>query len=163
MKVLTEEFNACLTQPNGETLSLADALDPSVIAAKFEKLGSTAPSAISSGKKREAIDAYVEIVRSKEEIVLLEKEVENMIRYYENRDSAINQTLCKCNPSQNQCDRGKKALLYGILQHNKSLLNKAREVYTHMLKVREEQDPLSSSLTGEESSDTDNEDDEEYD
>ena len=44
-----------------------------------------------------------------------------------------------------------------------SLLNKAREVYTHMLKVREEQDPLSSSLTGEESSDTDNEDDEEYD
>ena len=39
----------------------------------------------------------------------------------------------------------------------------AREVYTHMLKVREEQDPLSSSLTGEESSDTDNEDDEEYD
>lgn len=73
VKVLTEEFNACLTQPNGDALSLADALDPSVIAAKFEKLGSTAPSAISGGKKREAIDTYLEIVRIKRKLCYLRK------------------------------------------------------------------------------------------
>ena len=50
-----------------------------------------------------------------------------MIHYYENRDSVIMQSLS--NPSQNQCDRGQKALLYGVLQQNSSLLLKNCEVY----------------------------------
>lgn len=154
VKTLTEELNECSSQPH-EELSLADALDPSAIALQLQQLGSATPTGISSGKKRDAIDAYLQIVRSKEEIMLFEKEIKNMIHYYENRDSVIMQSLS--NPSQNQCDRGQKALLYGFLQQNSSLFLKIREVYAI---VNKEQSP---SLAAEESDElTDNEDDIEY-
>ena len=65
IKPLLKEYNSCCTQPHHE-LNIADALDPSVLAEQLEQSGSIIPASISSGKKREAIDAYLLIIRSKE-------------------------------------------------------------------------------------------------
>jgi hypothetical protein len=92
VKILLREYNSSSSQPYDE-LTISDALEPSVIAARLEKLGSTTPAGVSSGKKREAMDAYLLIMRSSEEIALLEKEMENIVDYYENRDTTIVQNL----------------------------------------------------------------------
>ena len=89
VKILLREYNSSSSQPYDE-LTISDALEPSVIAAR---LGSTTPAGVSSGKKREAMGAYLLIMRSSEEIALLEKEMKNIVDYYENRDTTIVQNL----------------------------------------------------------------------
>lgn len=134
MKILLREYNSSSSQPYDE-LTISDALEPSVIAARLEKLGSTTPAGVSSGKKQEAMDAYLLIMRSSEEIALLEKEMENIVDYYENRDTTIVQNLIP--PCLNQFDRGRKALLCGLLKQNNKLLMRSCQVHAQMLRPLE--------------------------
>ena len=102
-----------------------------MIAVQLERLGATTPVAVSSGKKREAIDAYLLITRSSEEIALLEKEMQNVVHFYENRETMIVQNLTL--PSFNQFERGRRALLCKCLKRNNALLIRSRQVHSQMV------------------------------
>lgn len=128
--LLKEYYSTCSVQPCDE-LTISDALDPSVIAVQLERLGATTPVAVSSGKKREAIDAYLLITRSSEEIALLEKEMQNVVHFYENRETMIVQNLTL--PSFNQFERGRRALLCKCLKRNNALLIRSRQVHSQMV------------------------------
>ena len=89
------------------------------------------PVSMSSGKKREAMDAYLLISRSNEELALLEKEISNVVHYYEDRENIITDKLAL--PPLNQFERGKKALLHILLQQNTDLLMQICQVQYHIL------------------------------
>ena len=155
--MLLKEYNTCSTQVHHE-LTISNALDPSIIAELFEKLGSTTPTGVSSGKKREAMDAYLLITRSREEISLLEKEIQNVVHYYENRDTIIVQNLTL--PSLDQFDKGRKALLCRLLKQNTELLIHSRHVLAQMVPLEEGSVPsISSSEDESDLSDNDDNDD----
>ena len=92
IKTLLQEHNACSNESCDE-MTLSDAMDPSVIATKLEQVGLATPTGISSGKKREVIDAYLLVCRSSEEISMLEKEMHSIIHYYEERENVITYQL----------------------------------------------------------------------
>ena len=49
IKILLQEYNACSNEYCNE-ITLSEAMDPSVIATKLEKVGLATPTAVSSGK-----------------------------------------------------------------------------------------------------------------
>ena len=132
IKTLLQEHNACSNESCDE-MTLSDAM---VIATKLKQVGLATPTGISSGKKREVIDAYLLMCRSSEEISMLEKEMHSIFHYYEKRENVITYQLGL--PCLNQFERGKKALLHILLKQNNELLMQTRQVCdlsNHQLQV----------------------------
>ena len=71
---------------------LAEALDPSAIEQRLQALGIWC-QAVASGEKREAMDAYLTVNRSIEEICLLKEEAENMVIYYRERKGSLEKAV----------------------------------------------------------------------
>ena len=82
MKSLLQEYNALITDSTA-ALTIAEVLDPSVVASKLEAFGVFHTSV--TGKKRDIIDAYLLLHRSEEEIMMLKQECCNVVTFYEDQ------------------------------------------------------------------------------
>ena len=77
MKSLLQDYNSLTESANA--LTVAEVLDPSVIAKKLEAFGVCHTT--TTGKKREIIDVYLMLCRSNEEIAMLKEECRNVVTF----------------------------------------------------------------------------------
>ena len=127
VKELVQEYNHW----SSKELTLAEALNPMEVVQQLEQIGMAKPGSLSTGRKRELIDAYLLLSRSKEELAMLEEDVHNIINYYKKREADIMKELHEAEASDMQT-RGKKTLLYNLLQENSTLLKNNEQVLTKM-------------------------------
>lgn len=126
IKLFLEEFNAC----QGD-MSLSEAQDPMLIQARLKSAGHVC---VEGGEKHEILQAYLAYCRSKEELVLLEREARNVVSYYEHKKEVIFQEM------ENQSSRGTIALLHLLLAEVNNLLEQARVTLQAMTDAVEDTD-----------------------
>ena len=78
LRTLLEEYNICLLVVSSSSIqiTLDEALDPEVLSSKLHA------DTTSSKPHQDILEAYLQMKRSNEEIVLLESEMENTIHFY---------------------------------------------------------------------------------
>ena len=90
VKRLLTEYNACcqsFSEPETEQINFPQALDSSKVGETLQNYGVSCT--IASGRRREIIDAYLALTRSKEDISMLIQEAENIVTYYQKRRKVI--------------------------------------------------------------------------
>ena len=85
---LLDEYCVCQAGDTSHVLSLQDALDPHLVGSRLQQMGIFC-STIASGQKREVIDCYLSLCRSKEEIVMLKQEAEYLVLYYKKMQQTL--------------------------------------------------------------------------
>ena len=118
IKSLHEELKVCL--PSTDDCSLSEALDPPLVEMRLHKLGGW--GAIASGKKRRAIDAYLTLCRSNEEIEMLEQDARNCVKFYECQKEVITSELQRYSVCMDPFSRGATALLINLMYKTSQLL-----------------------------------------
>ena len=112
-KSLLEEYDACQCDPTTKVV-LSEALDPSALGARLASLGIwTATTA--SGKRHDAIQAYLALSRSKEEILMLNDEANNVFHFYDSKKKVIERELQDRFLKFDPLSRGENALLHQLL------------------------------------------------
>ena len=128
LRMLLEEYNICQLIVNGTStqITLDEALDPTILSSK---LGVHTDTTLSK-PHQDIIEAYLQMKRSNEEIVLLEKEMANTIQFYaEQRKSLltlIDQMKQAQTPESNSFSRGAIALLHALFQRSDKLYQECR-------------------------------------
>lgn len=124
---LLDEYSVCKAADDStNVLTLQEALDPCIVGERLEEMGLFCET-VASGKKREMIDSYLLLCRSKEEIVLLQKEAKNMAAYYSGVKQTVEDEITK-QASSDLFGRGAVALLHKLLQRITLLLAQANEL-----------------------------------
>jgi hypothetical protein len=150
MKGLLEEYDACqaIASGNSGNLTLPDVLDPSALAKMLNpKLTAYKPD------RQEIINAYIMLTRSKEEMEMLQREMGNVLHYYEDRVVVIQSVMDEC--SQLKSARGAHALLHNMLINTNVQLQKCKQLFTPLL--FQHQAPI--SMCSDDSSDSSNDSD----
>ena len=80
---------------------------------------------LAAGEKREIIDTYLVLCRSKEEILLLKEDADNIIAYYESRKKVLQEEIKRQSCQESLCNRGATALLYSALSETSRLLHES--------------------------------------
>ena len=99
---------------SSEDITLAEALDPSIIAKKLKNLCCV----VASGKERQIIDSYLLLCRSCEEVTMIQEESRCVVNYYDKRKQTILKILEDLELSGAQSltySRGAKAMLHQLL------------------------------------------------
>ena len=120
---LVKEYNACglASDPHTQSLSMSDVFNPSVLEDHLKQLGTWC--SVASGEKREIIDSYLMLCRSKEEISMLKEDADNCVSYYKNKKCVILEEISKRSLGTSLFDRGAVALLHTLLAENSLILN----------------------------------------
>ena len=147
------EYNSCkqASDPFAKSLSTQNVFDPSFLEDQLSQSGSWC--SVASGEKREIIDAYLMLCRSKEEISMLKEEAENCVAYYRNRKSIILEEINQRSLQTSLFDRGGVALLHTLLAENSILLEES----VHSAEVMRNSCSVSISSCSETSSSEDEE------
>ena len=130
---MLEEYQACQSGPNpsltSDPITLSEALDPSLVESRLCEVGSFCAS-VAYGKKREIIDSYLSLCRSKEEIYMLKQEAQNVVSYYRQRKEILLKELESRSSDSNLFNRGSAVLL-----HSKTdvLFEKSNQILQVML------------------------------
>ena len=157
LKALLQEYNAYNVATTGDcsTLSIADVVDSSKLAQIVN------PNSSYSIDKQELIEAYLLLIRSGEEIHMLECDMKNVISHYENRVNML--TVAMASPSEvtRKCESGARALFQNLLQEANQQLHKCRQLFSSCL--HQDQSPQlndsDSDLSSEAYTDSDSESD----
>ena len=127
---------------------LAEALDATAVGERLEHVGITSSHRLSCGRKREVIDAYLLLLRSKEELVMLEEDAKNCVQYYKERQNIITMELKKVITSV-PFEVGRKAMLHHKLKYNDRLLSEIE----HTVSVMQNKQPIPSTDSSDDSDD----------
>ena len=128
LRTLLEEYNICQLIVNGTStqITLDDALDPTALSSK---LGVHADTPLSK-PHQDIIEAYLQMKRSNEEIVLLEKEMANTIQFYAEQQKSLLTLIDQMKQAQtqesNSFSRGAIALLHGLFRRRDKLYQECR-------------------------------------
>ena len=138
-KVVNElvlKYNNCSNDPT-DNISLSDALSASAVGDRLEQVGITSSNRLSCGRKRELIDAYLLLIRSKEELIMLEEDAKNCVEYYKEREEAIMQEMntVSYEMARDPYSRGKRAMLNNLLKDNHRLLSRSQHTLTVNLMI----------------------------
>lgn len=119
----------CGDDTTSEYLSLDEVLTPAALETRLQDMGVWCLKTVP--EKREAMDSYLMLCRSKEEMLMLSEDIQNVINFHEKKASVIIQKIDKldCNTPYN---RGVKSLLHKLLLKASSLLKEAKQVYSVM-------------------------------
>ena len=98
---------------------MSDIFNPSVLEDQLKQLGTWC--SVASGEKREIIDSYLILCRSKEEISMLKENADNCVAYYKNRKDVILEEISKRSLKTSLF----VALLHTLLAENSLLLNES--------------------------------------
>ena len=108
-------------------LTMEDALNPDVIGSRLQTLGTI--TEIATGEKRELIDSYLVLCRSREEIKLLREEAQNVVSYYKTKKVAVQEEITNLSADlSSTVDKGAVALHYRLLNKVNTLLVQGMEV-----------------------------------
>ena len=106
IRELLTEYNQA-DEDNFSPLLLEEALDPDSIGSR---LGSC--TEIATGERRELVDNYLLLCRSREEIKLLKEECQNLINYYQDMRMALKEEITR--RSTSNFDRGAVSLCHKL-------------------------------------------------
>ena len=129
LTTLLEEYNVCqLLVSSSSTqihVTLDEALDPDVLSCKLHtECGAT------SSKPQDVIEAYLQMTRSNEEIVLLENEMLNTIQFYAEQRKSLLLVIDQMKEAQlsesNAFRRGAVALLHSLFRRTDKLYQQCR-------------------------------------
>ena len=157
-----DELNASLSQVDGSSLllSLADVLDP---VSEFWTSHNQAPNDIPTSIKRDIIEAKLLLKRCKEELLLLQTEMQNVIKYYSKKGKSINTVLHELSTTDmTQFHRGCVALLKKLQLEVELSRSRAVSTFAPVISLPHEcQNNMDhTSDSSESESDYDNSDDE---
>ena len=107
-----------------DRIDLPEALDPSNIGERLQKFGVWC-TVLASGRRREIIDAYLALCRSKEDIRMLTEEAENVVAYYEEKRKIIMKEMEHISVNTDLFSRGAVAMLHLLLAKNTKLLEQS--------------------------------------
>ena len=127
LRVLLEEYICQLIDNSFSTqITLDEALDPTVLSSK---LGVHADTAVSK-PHQDIIEAYLQMKRSNEEILLLEKEMANTIQFYAEQQKSLLTLIDQMKQAQisesNPFSRGAIALLHALFRRRDKLFQECR-------------------------------------
>lgn len=134
-KHLLNELNASLSQADVSFvhIPLADVLSP---VSDFWQCHSTPSHEIPSTVKRDIIEAFLLQKRCKEELSLLQSEMQNVIDYYNQKEAIINNVLHEiANSEENQYTRGCICLLKKLKLEVELFRSKAASAYSSVIPV----------------------------
>ncbi len=106
-------------------ITLSEALDPSSVGAKLKSLTGWANSVI-GGDQQEAVQAYLILCRSKEEISMLQEDALNVVNYYERVKKVVCSKLASLSAVSDLYSRGSISLLHLLLANISNLLEQGR-------------------------------------
>ena len=103
-------------------LSLQMVMDPSFLAHSSKKC-------LKDEDHQEAIEAYLMVRRSEEDVIMLENEAQNVVHFYEDKKKAILTAMEQASDGENLAlSLGAKCLLHELLLEVDDLLVKAQNV-----------------------------------
>lgn len=149
LKSLLQKFNACDCVEgvlSTNTISITEVLEPSNIEERLRAFG-CCYNHVATGRKRQIMDAYLGLCRSREELSMLRKESENMVSYYQEREKSILLAM-----ADSEISRGARAMLHHLLDDNKRKLQHAGEAKKYL----HEENSIESIDVYTDSSDEDN-------
>ena len=89
VKALLDEYHAChVVDPSLCELSLSQALDPIFVRTLLTSLSDVATAV--TAEKLEAIQAYLMVSRSHEEVAMLKEDAKNVVSYYNRKNMPFN-------------------------------------------------------------------------
>ena len=152
-KSLLQEYNACESfgEASVDRIDLPEALDPSNIGERLRKFGVWCTVFVASGRRREIMDAYLALCRSKEDIRMLKEEAENVVAYYEEKRKIITKEMEYLSVNTDPFSRGAVAMLHLLLAKNAKLLEQSYQT----LSVMKNETDVPQSKTPEDDSDDD--------
>ena len=129
IKLLLQEHQACALSvasqaSHCDAISLTEALNPSLIALRLKQFHGT--GTMLSADKQEAIQSYLLMCRSNEELNLLKDDAKNIVQYYEAKMKIMCEKLNSLSDKLNPYSRGCTALLQSALPKIDSLLKQGR-------------------------------------
>ena len=118
-----EEYNAChVVEPAPFEISLSEALDPLFIRTKLTSVPHVAGAV--TADKFEAIQAYLMVCRSREEVSMLKEDSSNVVSYYKNKLEVVQHAITSMtNPDP--FSRGSISLLCSFEKKLAHLLDEA--------------------------------------
>ena len=130
MKYFLDEYNnRCATSKAYDFLTMSEALSKGVIECRLQGLGASY-SSIATGSKREIIDSYLMLTRAKEELQMLQKESENLLNYYSQRENCIRLKLTELSDDQrSRYSRGAVTMLKNQMHINSTYKNQADTIH----------------------------------
>lgn len=136
------------------SISLEEAMNPSNIGSKLGLLN------LISEDQQDAIQAYLTLCRSKEEISMLKTDASMTINYYEQQRTVINDKMLALADETDAFSRGCKALLHRLLTKIDHLLEKGRLTLQTMATLTQKSFEIQDTSDTEESDEdlSDNED-----
>lgn len=134
-------------------LTMEEALDPEQVRTRLQAMGTC--TAIATGEKREVIDSYLLLCRSREEIQLLKHEVHNLVSYYENAKKVLEDETRRRSTDTASFNRGAVSLCHRLLNRVNLLLAQGKEVWKVMGAQGEERSEVVESVLEDKLSDTD--------
>ena len=139
LKSLRQNYNACLSQDDSSgVITIEEVLDPVKLEERLRALGvwclGTMP------EKREVMDSYLMLCRSKEEQAMLKDELQTLSSFYEvKKDHLLKVCTEMKSLTDNIYNRGVLSLLYRLLQEVTNLLQGARDAF-HSLNKSDDDD-----------------------
>ena len=126
LRTLLEEYNICQLVVNGSStqITLDEALDPEVLSSKLHA------DTTSSKPHQDILEAYLQMKRSNEDIVLLESEMANTIHFYAEQRKVLLMLIDQMKQAQisesNPFSRGAIALLHSLFRRIDKLHQECR-------------------------------------
>ncbi len=141
IKCLLEEYHACqsVCDDSSDIISLSEALDPLSIRVRVESFNALATTG--DRNKEEAIQSYLILCRSKEEINFLKDDALNVIRYYERKKQVVYDKIAHLSTRIDSFSRGSIALLHLLLMDVDNLLKQGQSTLQTMVSMISEQTP----------------------
>ena len=124
VKALLDEYRAChVVDPSLCELSLSQALDPIFVRTLLTSLSDVATAV--TAEKLEAIQAYLMVSRSREEVAMLREDAKNVVSYYNRKKHAIQLAISSLEANSDPYSRGSITLLHFLLKNVDHLLDQA--------------------------------------
>lgn len=133
LKALLEDYKACLPVDECPELTENEVFDPTIIEHKLQELGVWCDTI--TGERREAMDAFLMLQRSEEDLCMLREEAQNVVHYYSRRKSVIEKTIKEMKELNDDAfNKGMTALLHKQLEQDSQLMIEASQVCETMNK-----------------------------
>lgn len=143
IKELLHKYNSSV-EDSSKAMPYTSALDPAIIGSLLSTVTS---SCYDLGSRKETIDAYVMLLRSKEEKDMLQIEVQNTVSFYQQKKQVIETTLRSSSPGP-----GARCLLHQLLGKVEVLLMEVQhtqQLMKNLMPVLMEEDSNSDSDVSE--------------
>ncbi len=133
-----EDYNACLMEEDSQpAIAVEEVLDPVTFESRLAVLGVWCQGTLP--EKRDVMDSYLMLCRSKEELCMLMEEVQIMIIFYDKRKTSLQKSIANLSSGiETEYSRGISALLHVLMEDAASLSEQAQNALELMKREDEE-------------------------